>query len=272
MTTTTTAATSTVSALTFTQFVREIPDRAMRRVIDARDAIEAEAHVCARTQSWSPNSLRSAWAPELRDVVVAIDALRAAHEAVEEALADSLDADDLVEARAEAFDVLEEAVEAANDEAKRLAGKVAEREAEAGVEKLLREADACGNDADWASERADLAKRGSDGDHGWLLNAEDRTDVPADALVVTGWAQTRVVQSDDGDVVLGSDCSDLEEHEVVGRVLFQITRDDDGSDEPNGRFGTIAEAVEALKSLATAHGVEDGWTAWSVDARWEVVS
>lgn len=265
--TTTTAATSTVSSLTFAQFVREIPDRAMRRVIDARDAIEAEAHVCARTQSWSPRSIRSGWASELRAVVVAIDALRAAHEAVEEALADGLDAGDLVEARAEAFDALEEAVEAANDEAIRLAGKVAEREAEAGIEKLLREADACSNDAEWASERAGFAKRGSDGDHGWSLDVRDGS------LVVTGWAQTRVVQADDGDVVLGSDCSDLAEHEVVGRVVFQITRDDDGSDEPNGGgFATIAEAVAACESLAEVHGVASWDEAWSVVARWVEVA
>lgn len=247
--------------LSWDAFVRDIPDRGIRRVVEQRDAIEDEARACQRTQSWSPRSIRSGWAPELFDVVRAVDALREAHDAI----ADAEDEDEheaLVLARCEAFDALEDAIEEAEHAARRLAGLVAEAEAEEGLEALLREATDATDDADWQSSLAEYLDRYSDGDRGWTVTrAEDGT------LTVTGWAMRRVVVGDDlGGAVLG--LGDVEEHEVRGRVAFQITRDEDGSDEPNGLFATVAGAVEAAESLAAVHGVADWSEAWDVKPRW----
>ncbi len=241
-------------------FVREIPDRSVARVIAQRDAIEDEAGVCARTQSWSPRSIRSGWASELFDVVRAVDALREAHDAVGEA-EDEDEHERLVLARCEAFAALEDAVEAAEDEARRLAGVVAEAEAEEGVEALLLAADAAATDDDWQSSLAEYLDRVGDGDRGWTVTRE------GDTLVVTGWAMQRHVMGDDcGGLVLGTDL-DAVEAECRGRFAFQVTRDSDGSDEPNGLCATVAEAVEAVESLAAAHGVAYWDEAWGIKPR-----
>jgi hypothetical protein len=246
--------------LTWDDFVCDV-DRATQRVIEQRDAVEAEARACQRTQSWSPRSTRSGWASELFDVVRAIDALREAHDAI----ADAEDEDEhevLVEARADAFEALCDAIEAAEHEAYCLAARVAEDEAEEGLEALLREATDATDDADWQEALAEHLDRHGDGDRGWTVTrAEDGT------LTVTGWAMRRVVVGDDlGGAVLG--LGDVEEHEVKGRVAFQIVRDEDGSDEPNGLCATVAGAVEAAESLAAVHGVADWSEAWDVKPRW----
>lgn len=249
--------------LTWEGFLRDVPARATRRVIEQRDAIEDEAGACARTQSWSPRSIRSGWASELRDVVEAIDALREAHAAVGEAESDD-EHEALVLARCEAFDALEDAIEAANDEAVRLAGLVAQREADVGVEARLLAADRAADDAEWEEALAERLDRPGDGDCGWTVTREDDG-----TLTVTGWASTRVVQADDnGDVLLGRDPADVEEHAVHGRVAFQIVRDEDGSDEPDGLCATVAEAVEAASSLAAIHGLAGWQVAWDVKPRW----
>lgn len=253
--------------LSWTDFVRDIPDRAVRAVIEARDDIEASASVCERTQSWSPTSTRSSWGPELREVVEAIDALRAAHDAINEVVDDGGDADPIdaaVEARAAAYDALDAAIDAANDRARDLALRVAEEEREEGVERLLLDADQAEDDAEWAAALAKLAGRSSDSDRGWTCEvAEDGV------ITVTGWAMTRGVTSQDGDRVLGDDWSDLQETVDYGRVTFAIVRRSDREDEPNGGgFATVAEAVAAAESLAEVHSVADWSDDWSIVARW----
>lgn len=225
--------------------------RATRRIIEGRDFIEAEANNCKRTQSWSPRSTRSAWWSELQGVVDAIDVLRTADAEEHEA----------------ALVALEEAIDAANDEAKRLAQVVAEIEAKAAIECILRDVSRCGSGDEVAEELRDFSKRSQDGDRGWSLEIGE-----GDVLTITGWSQTRVVTDDNGNILLGSDWSDLEEETVRGRVQWQITRDDDDSDEPNGLCMSFAEGVAAVESLAQVHGLEDGWEHWSLDSRWcEVV-
>jgi hypothetical protein len=243
-------------------FVREIPDRAVRRVVEQRDAVESASTSAARTQSWAPGSIRSGWAPELRDVVEAIDALEAAHAEI----ADAESADEheaLVEARSDAFEALCDAIAAAEHKAFCLAARVAELEAEEGIEDLLWNARIAVDDADWQAELAERLDRHPDGDRGWTVTrAEDG------ALVVTGWAMPRYVEGDDcGGLVLGVD-EGVEEHECRGRVAFQVTRDADGSDEPNGLCATVAEAVEAVEALAAVHGVADWSEAWVIRPRW----
>jgi hypothetical protein len=196
----------TDTARTWDDFVRSIPDRAVRRVVEQRDAIEAAARDAARTQSWAPGSIRSSWAAWLTDVVEAIDTLREAHDAIADAEDDE---------RAEALAALKDAIADAEHEAYCLAARVAELEAEAALEALLRDADAATDDDDWQSSLAEYLDRHPDGDRGWTVTrAEDGT------LTVTGWAMPRCVEGDDcGGTVLGVD-EGVEEYEVRGRVAW----------------------------------------------------
>lgn len=253
---------------TFETFVREL-DRQTRRVILARDLVADERDRCARTQSWVPSARRSSWAYELGGVVDAIDALRAAHEALEEAESDEA-REEAVEARAAAADAVEEAIEAAEARQRDLAGQVAEAQAAVAIDRLERTAALADDDDEWGEALAELAKRScwTDGDCGWTLAVRE-----SGVIAVTGWAQGRGVTDQDGDILLGPDFSDVEEHEVTGRVRFVICRDDDGSEEANGVFGSIAEAFAAAEALAEVHGIECWGDAWSVHARWiEVAS
>jgi len=263
-TTARTAAAFVADDLSWDAFVRDIPDRGVRRVVEQRDAIEDEAASCQRTQSWSPRSIRSGWAPELSAVVDAIDALREAHDAVSEA-EDEDEHEALVLARCEAFEALEDAIEAAEHEAFVLAARVAEAEAEEALDALLDAANDAADDAEWEEALREHLDRHNDGDRGWnVTRAEDGV------LTITGWAMRRHVMGDDcGGIVLGTDV-DVVEAELRGRVAFQVTRDEDGSDEPNGLCPSVAIAVRAAMCLAESFGIDGGdWSdAWDVKPRW----
>jgi hypothetical protein len=179
--------------------IRELPRR-LRWVVEARDAIASEAGYCQQAQSWAPGSTRSGWWHEVRAVVQAVDALVEAldnEDGADQALVDALDT----------------AVDAADEEAVRLARKVARNERDQGVYDLGAAATAADDAEDLANELAKFESPYDEGDRGWRVEYLDDGRVK-----VTGWSQTRVVCDEHGEIVLGSDWSDLEEVSAVARL------------------------------------------------------